>query len=114
MSSTIVNNNSFSLIEWGIIYLQINLMLILLVVNVISDITDHFTQFCIVRSLTVIGKNEKCSFCYYSHIPGENFLHDLSQIDRQTLISEGEPNVDKLFSVLYTTLNKVGTVFQML
>ena len=100
----------------GIIYLQINLMVILLVVNVISDITDHFTQFCIVRSLTVIGKNEKCSFCDYSHTSGEFFLHDLLQIDWQTLISERsrEPNVDKLFSVLYTTLNKVGTVFQML
>ena len=109
-----MNNNSFSLIEWGIIYLQINLMVILLVVNVISDITDHFTQFCIVCSLTVIGKNEKCSFRDYSHISEENFLHDLSQIDSQTLISEREPDVDKLFSVLYTTLNKVGTVFQML
>ena len=42
-------------------------MVILLVVNVISDITDHFTQFCIVRSLTVIGKNVKCSFRDYSH-----------------------------------------------
>ena len=89
-------------------------MVILLVVNVISDITDHFAQFCIVRSLTVIGKNEKCSFCDYSHISEETFLHDLSQINSQTLISEREPNVDKLFSVLYTTLNKFGTVFQML
>ena len=41
------------------------------------------------------------------------FFHDLSQIDWQTLISEREPNVDKLFSVLYAMLNKVGTVFQM-
>ena len=87
-------------------------MVILL--NVISDITDHSTQFCIERSLTVIGKNVKCSFRDYSHISEENFLHDLSPIDWQTLISEREPNVDKLFPVLYTTLNKVGTVFQML
>lgn len=89
-------------------------MVILLVVTVISDITDHFTQFCIVRSLTVIGKNVKCSFRDYSHFSEENFLHNLSQIDWQTLISEREPNVDKLFSVLYATLNKVGTIFQML
>ena len=79
-------------------------MVILLVVTVISDITDHFTQFCIVHSLTVIGKNVKCSF-----LSEENF-----EIDWQTLITEREPNVDKLFSVLYATLNKVGTVFQML
>ena len=90
-------------------------MVILLLVNVISDITDHFTQFFIVRSLTVIGKNVKCSFRDYSHFSVEIFfLHDLSQIDRHTLISQREPNVDKLFSALYTTLNKVGSVFQML
>ena len=48
-------------------------MVILLVVNVIWDITDHFTQFCIERSLTVIGKNVKCCFRDYSHISEENF-----------------------------------------
>ena len=63
-------------------------MVILLVVNVIWDITEHFTQFCIERSLTVIGKNVKCCFRDYSHISEENFLHDLSQIDWETLISE--------------------------
>ena len=63
-------------------------MVILLVVNVIWDITDHFTQFCIERSLTVIGKNVKCCFRDYSHISEQNFLHDLSQIDWETLISE--------------------------
>ena len=49
----------------------------------------------------------KCSIRDNSHFSEENFLHDLLQIDWQTLISEREPNVDKLFSVLYTTLNKV-------
>ena len=64
-----------------------------------------------MRSLTVIGKYVskyvKCSILDYSHLSEENFLHYLSQIDWQTLISERKPNVDKLFSVLYTTLNKV-------
>ena len=49
-------------------------MVILLVVTVISDITDHFTPFCIVRSLTVIGKNVKRSFRSYSHFSEENFF----------------------------------------
>ena len=61
----------------------------------------------IERSFTVSGKNMKCSIRDYSHFSEENFLHDLSQIDWQTLISEREANVNKLFSVLYTRLNKV-------
>ena len=48
---------------------------------VISDIADHFTQFCILHSLTVIDKNVKCSIRDYSHFSEENVLHDLSQID---------------------------------
>ena len=68
---------------------------------------DGYPEYCIVRSLTVIGKNVKCSIRDYSHFSEENFLHDLLQIDWHTLISERKPNVDKLFSVLYTTLNKV-------
>ena len=60
-----------------------------------------------MRSLTVIGKNVKCSIRDYSHFSEDNFfLHDLLLIDWQTLIFERKPDVDKLFSVLYTTLNK--------
>ena len=83
-----VGNNSFSLID-NIFTKKLGGDIIS--VNVISDITDHCTQFCIVRSLTVIGKNVKCSIRDYSHFSEENFSHDLSQIDWQTLISEREP-----------------------
>ena len=83
-----VGNNSFSLID-NIFTKKLGGDIIS--VHVISDITDHYTQFCIVRSLTVIGKNVKCSIRDYSHFSEENFSHDLSQIDWQTLISEREP-----------------------
>ena len=70
-----VHNNSFSLID-NIFTSKLNGDIIS--GNVISRITDHFTQFCIVRSLTVIAKNVKSSIRDYSHFSEEIFSHDLS------------------------------------
>ena len=99
---TRVHNNSFSLID-NIFTNKLDDEIV--IGDVISYITDHFTQFCIMRSLIVkAGKPEKCSIHDFSHFSEDNFLCDLSQLDWQSLVSRGEPNVDKFF---YNKLNKV-------
>lgn len=76
--------------------------------NVISDISDHFTQFCIMRSPgTKLRSREKRYIRDYSHFSEDNFLRDLSDVKWQDLTSEREQNVDKLFSTFYNKLNKV-------
>ena len=64
--------------------------------NLISDISDHFVQFCI-SSLTR-------DFHNFSE---KNFINDVALVDWQRLVPVGETNTDKLFSSFYNKLNKI-------
>ena len=66
--------------------------------NIISDISDHFTQFCITRSVIEKGKNGSHLIRDYSHFSEENYLNDLSQAHWARVVPEVETDVDKLFS----------------
>lgn len=74
--------------------------------NIISDISDHFSQFCIIRS-------SKQKFVHqhkirdYSHFSNTKFTNELSQIDWESIIAKKKDKVDNLFSTFYNKLNKL-------
>ena len=52
--------------------------------NIISDISDHFSQFCLTSSLVVKGTPNRPLARDFSKFSEENCIHDLSRIDYVT------------------------------
>ena len=73
--------------------------------NIVSDITDHLSQFCIFQSSIVTSQPAKITFRDYSKYSEQRFLQDLSQLHWESLLSGSD--VDKLFSTFYNMLNKL-------
>ena len=74
--------------------------------NIISDISDHFSQFYITSSLVVKGIPDRPLARDFSKFSEENFIHDLSRIDWVDIVSRNE-TIDKAFSSFYNKLNKL-------
>ena len=73
--------------------------------NIVSDITDHFSQFCIFQSFIETTRPAKITIRDYSKYSEQRFLQDLSQLHWESLLSGSD--VDKLFSTFYNKLNKL-------
>ena len=76
--------------------------------NLISDITDHFSQFCIFNSCK--DKKQiptKQKMRDYSRFSATCFNNELSAMNWNQIILNNENNIDKLFSSFYKTLNNV-------
>ena len=73
--------------------------------NIVSDITDHFCQFCIFQSSIVTSQPAKMTSRDYSKHSEQRFLEDLSQLHWEFLLSGSD--VDRLFSTFYNKLNKL-------
>ena len=71
---TRVQRNSFSLID-NIFTNKVNENIIS--GNIISDISDHFSQFCLTSSLVVKGTPDRPLARDFSKFSEENFIHDL-------------------------------------
>ena len=68
--------------------------------NVVSDLTDHFSQFCILQSYNR-GKQQPIKIFVrdYSNFSEHRFLHDLSLINWNLLLSGDD--VNKLFGIYF-------------
>ena len=75
--------------------------------NIIFDISDHFTQFCITRSVIEKRHTDSHLIRDYSQFSEENCLKDLLQVDWARVVPEVGTDVDKLFSRFYNKLNKL-------
>ena len=73
-----MHRNSFTLID-NIFTNKVNENIIS--GNIISDISDHFSQFCLTSSLVVKGTPDRQLVRDFSKFSEEHFIHDLSRID---------------------------------
>ena len=73
--------------------------------NIVSDVTDHFSQFYIFQSSILTSQPAKITSRDYSKSSEQRFLQDLSQLHWESLLSGSD--VDKLFSTFYNKLNKL-------
>ena len=92
---TRVHNNSATLID-NILVNRIDVKLSS--GNIVSDISDHYSQFCIIHSSSLKSRYHGTKIRDYSRFSEENFISDISQTDWTALISNG--SVDTLFFVL--------------
>jgi len=56
--------------------------------NAISDISDHFSQYCILNSSRLKFEHRNTKFRDYSQFSSDKFNSDLSQIDWNTILKE--------------------------
>ena len=76
--------------------------------NIISDISDHFSQFCVIQSLkdglTLPSYRKMRDFSRFSE---NKFMNELRQIRWNIIIEKHHKNVNKLFLSFYNKLNKL-------
>ena len=102
---TRVHHNSYSLIDN---IFASNLEDTITSGNIISDLTDHFCQFCILNSSNNLFdlQSTKMLLRDFSNYSEAKFLNELSQLDLTGAVS-GLNDVNKSFSVFYNKLNKL-------
>ena len=76
--------------------------------NIISDISDHFSQFCIRTSAKDKFRQVKnVKIRDYSRFSVDRFNDELSEIDWDQIIANGANCVNKLFSSFYNKYNTI-------
>ena len=76
--------------------------------NIISDISDHFSQFCITMSAKdKLQQVKNIKLRDYSRFSADHFNDDLSEVGWDRIIANGTNCVDKLFSSFYNKYNTV-------
>ena len=73
--------------------------------NIVSDVTDHFSQFCILKSSVEIAQPKKITTRDYSKFSQRTFLQELSDLTWDSTLSAKDPS--KAFSTFYNKLNKL-------
>ena len=76
--------------------------------SIISDISDHFSQFCITTSARDKKQQIKSvKMRDYSKFSADSFAKDLLEVDWDRMIANGANCPDKLFSTFYNKYNKI-------
>jgi hypothetical protein len=74
--------------------------------NIVSDISDHFSQFCINQPDKWQTKHQK-KIRDFSHFSESGFNTDLAQINWNSIIANKRDNIDKLFTTFYEKVNNL-------
>ena len=75
--------------------------------NIISDISDHYSQFCIIHSVKEKAINRKTLRRDFSQFSEKDFTKDLSQIDWEAVVSGSQTNINRSFSTFFNKINKL-------
>ena len=101
---TRVQKNSASLIDNSFVN---NPKQVLISVNLVTDVSDHFSQFCILTSTRNKIKRKQIKRRELSHFNRDSLNSDLATIDWSCIIKTHANNVDKLFSTFYRNSIKI-------
>ena len=69
--------------------------------NIVSDISDHFSQFCILKSVKDKVKVNKFKVRNFSQFSADCFNAELSQVDWNAIVERKSCDVNDLFSSFY-------------
>ena len=75
--------------------------------NLISDISDHFSQFCILKSMKDKIRVKKSKMRDFSRFSSDRLFADLSNVNWNALFSNESSDVNKVFSCFYNKFNKL-------
>ena len=71
--------------------------------NIVSDISDHFSQFCILKSVKDKVKVNKFKVLNFSGFSADCFNTKVSQVDWKAIVEKNLCDVNNLFSSFFTT-----------
>ena len=75
--------------------------------NILSDISDHFSEFCTLFSV-VDQPKENRKVRDFSKFSSCSFIADLIQVDWDEVITRGTDDVNRVFSSFYNKVNKIA------
>ena len=75
--------------------------------NLITDVSDHFSQFCSLTSTRDKIKQKQIKKRDLSHFNPDSLNSDLATIDCSCIITMHPNNVEELFSTFYRNFNKI-------
>ena len=75
--------------------------------NIISAISDHFSQFCILKSMRDKIQIKKTKVKDFSRFSRDSFEADLSNVNWNALLNKRTCDADNLFSSFYNKFNKL-------
>ena len=75
--------------------------------NIIPDISDHYSQFCIIKFLKVKELPQKTMYRKFSRDTEENIHSELSEINWDLVMRNCGDNANAGFSKFFNSLNKV-------
>ena len=76
--------------------------------NIITDVSDHFSQFCILSSAKEKSNIKKTIRKRdFSHFSSESFNSDLSAVDWENILLTKSNNIDDLFSTFFKRVNNI-------
>ena len=75
--------------------------------SIVSDISDHFSQFCIIKSVKDKVKVNKFKVPDVSRFSADCFNTELSQVDWNAIVGTKSYDVNDLFSSFYNKFNKL-------
>ena len=76
-------------------------------IHVVSHISDHFSQFCILKSVKNKAKVNKFKEQNFSQFSADRFNTELSQMDWNAIVETKLCDVNDLFSSFYNKFNKL-------
>ena len=75
--------------------------------NIVSDISDHFSQFCVLKSVKDKVKVNKFKVRNFSRFSADCFNTEVSQVDWKAIVEKNSCDVNNLFSSFYNKFNKL-------
>ena len=70
---------------------------------IISDISDHFSQFCVLKSIRDEIKIKKSKMRHFSRFSRDSFNVDLSNVDWNALLNKKKRVTRTIYFLLFIT-----------
>ena len=75
--------------------------------NIVTDVSDHFSPVCVIKSAIDKYKGKTIKLRDHSKFSAVRFNDDLSNVHWDDILGSGRNNVDVLFSSFYNKFNKI-------
>ena len=75
--------------------------------DIVSDVSDHFSQFCVLKSSHVSPKPSNRKTRDWSHFSHDQFINDLSLVEWSEILRSRGDDVYHVFSTFYSKFNKI-------
>ena len=80
---------------------------VIIIGNIILDISDRYSQFCLTEFSFETNLPTKVIVCDFSRFSEEDFKSELAKVDWALILSRTQENIDVAFSKINNKRNKL-------